>query len=428
MPAFKPLALGAFLFSAADGARVAKKRAATIAGVPVHNYHQAFNNDRWDASFVQAMSQMKQDNEEHWIVMLRAGLSDKEIDGVCATHKQCETRGHSGGVPFIEVRATLKELEYILASERNQVDFVEPNLPMSATPEMPANQNAVPWGLRRTRARGLASMPKSDPGARNGGKGVNAYVMDTGIRTTHVDFGGRAFPAVQTEFFGFRLKECSATDTNCALDKQGHGTHCAGTIGGTTYGMAKGVTLHAVKVLGDNGSGSTGGITKAMDWVATNAQKPAVASMSLGGGFSAALNDAVSAIVSSGITVVTASGNENTDGCSKSPGSAPAAINVGSTDITDDRSSFSNYGSCLNIFAPGRDILSSVVDSDTASKAYSGTSMACPHVSGAAALLLMDNNDMTPAQVLAELVAQATPDAVKDAKTNSPNVLLFSEV
>merc|ERR1719277_1922726 len=136
------------------------------------------------------------------------------------------------------------------------------------------------------------------------------------------------------------------------LDRQGHGTHCAGTVGGKTFGVAKGVTLHAVKVLGDNGSGSTMGITNSMDWVGRKAIRPALASMSLGGGFSKALNDALDSIVEAGVIVVTASGNENPDACRKSPGSAPLSINVGATDPTDERASFSNYGTCLDIWAP----------------------------------------------------------------------------
>ena len=148
--------------------------------------------------------------------------------------------------------------------------------------------------------------------------------------------------------------------------------------------------------------------------------------MSLGGGFSQALNDALDSIVEAGILVVTASGNENTDACRKSPGSAPLAINVGATNPADERAVFSNYGNCINIWAPGRDVLSAVATGDTDSQKYSGTSMACPHVSGAAALLLSASPSLTPEQVLSAVVAAATPDVVKDAKTGSPNLLMYS--
>lgn len=254
---------------------------------------------------------------------------------------------------------------------------------------------------------------------------MNVYVMDTGIRTTHSDFTGRAKSAVAVGgFLGLGLTECNG-DPTCALDKQGHGTHCAGTVGGASYGVAKAATLYAVKVLGDNGSGSTFGITNSMDWVATKSRRPAVASMSLGGGYSAALNTAVDKLVNAGVTVVTAAGNENTDSCSKSPASAGSNINVASSDPSDSRSSFSNYGTCVHIFAPGRDVLSAVHTSDTASASYSGTSMACPHVSGAAAILLQGSPSLTPAQVKEQLVAAATSDVVTDVK-GTPNLMLFS--
>lgn len=427
---FKSLALGAALVQVADGARVQRKRDASgvrlISGVPVHNYHMAFKADRWEASYMQAMEKELKKDEEDWFVMMKKGTSNAELERACSAHAQCKQHGHAEGVAFLDLRATEAELAAFLSQEKDGVKFVEPNQPFEATPEMPASQNAeVPWGLRRVRSRELSNMPRSDVGEATGGKGVHAYILDTGIRTTHQDFEDRAIPTLELAWLGFSNKECKG-DRNCALDKQGHGTHCAGTVGGKQFGVAKGVTLHAVKVLGDNGSGTTFGITNSMDWVGKNAIKPAIASMSLGGGFSQALNDALDSIVESGVVVVTASGNENTDACRKSPGSAPLAINVGATNSNDARASFSNYGTCLNIWAPGRDVLSAVATGDTDSKKYSGTSMACPHVSGSAALLLSVEPSLTPDEVKAKLVAGATEDAVQDAKTGSPNLLLYS--
>lgn len=419
----KSLALGALLLNLADGARVRRQNTGTkmIAGVTVHNYHKAFDTSRWDASMV---ASMQESGVEYWIAMMRDGISDAELKAACDAHTQCSAHGHGAGVPFIELTATHEELEEVLIAEKDQVKFVEPFLPVYATPEFDG-QSQVPWGLRRVRARSLSSMPSSDPGPATGGAGVNVYVMDTGIRTTHSDFTGRAKSAVAVGgFLGLSLTECNG-DPTCAMDKQGHGTHCAGTVGGASYGVAKAATLYAVKVLGDNGSGSTFGITNSLDWVATKAARPAVASMSLGGGYSAALNKAVDKLVNAGVTVVTAAGNENTDSCSKSPASAGTNINVASSDPSDSRSSFSNYGTCVHIFAPGRDVLSSLHTSDTASASYSGTSMACPHVSGAAAILLQAQPSLTPAQVKAQLVEAATQDVVTDAK-GSPNLMLFS--
>jgi subtilisin family serine protease len=426
---FKSLALGALL-QATDGARIQRKRDASgvklVSGVPIHNYHLAFQADRWEASYVQAMAKEMKKDQEDWFVMMKKGTSNAELERLCTEHAGCESHGHSEGVPFLDLRATEAELAAFLSQEKDGVKFVEPNQPFEATPEMPASQSAeVPWGLRRVRSRELSNMPRSDLGAADGGKGVHAYILDTGIRTTHQDFEDRAIPTLETRWGGFSVRECNG-DRTCALDKQGHGTHCAGTVGGKQFGVAKAVTLHAVKVLGDNGSGSTFGITNSMDWVGRKAIRPAVASMSLGGGFSQALNDALDSIVEAGIVVVTASGNENTDACRKSPGSAPLSINVGATNPADERAVFSNYGNCINIWAPGRDVLSAVATGDTDSKKYSGTSMACPHVSGAAALLLSASPSLTPEQVLSAVVAAATPDVVKDAKTGSPNLLMYS--
>jgi len=426
---FKSFALGALL-QAAEGARINRKSdqsSVTIAGVPVHNYHLAFKKDRWNDKFMQVMATEMRGDQEDWFVMMNKGTSNADLERLCNAYAACEAHGHAEGVPFLDMRASEREMEHFLSKEGGSVKFLEPNQPFEATPELPATQtDEVPWGLRRVRSRELENMPRTDVGAADGGKGVHAYILDTGIRTTHQDFGDRAIPTLETAFFGFRVRECNG-DATCALDRQGHGTHCAGTVGGTQFGVAKAVTLHAVKVLGDNGAGSTFGITNSMDWVGTNAIRPAVASMSLGGGFSQALNDALDSIVEAGIVVVTASGNENTDACRKSPGSAPLSINVGATDPTDDRASFSNYGACLNIWAPGRDVLSAVATGDTDSQKYSGTSMACPHVSGAASLLLSASPSLTPAQVLSRLVAEATPDVVNDAQADSPNLLLYSE-
>jgi len=423
----KCVTLGALLSHVAEGVRTRRAGSTTkmIAGVPVHNYHLAFDGSRFDEAMLAEVKQDMEAGVEHWIAMMREGASDSAIEAACVAHAQCEVHGHASGVQFLELKASEAELEKILMGERENIQFVEPVMPMYATPEFNA-QAEVPWGLRRVRARDLANMPTGNPGRSNGGQNVNVYVMDTGIRTTHSQFGGRAIPAAEVGgWFGSRIIECS--DTSCAADRQGHGTHCAGTVGGITYGVAQAVTLHAVKVLGDNGSGSTSGITNAMDWVARKAVKPAVASMSLGGGFSSALNSAVDSLVSSGVTVVTAAGNENTDGCTKSPGSAPSSINVGSTDPNDRRSSFSNYGSCLDIWAPGRDVLSSVHTGDDASAAFSGTSMACPHVSGAAAILLQSSPSLSPADVKSRLTKAATVGVVSDAKSGSPNKMLFSE-
>jgi hypothetical protein len=197
-------------------------------------------------------------------------------------------------------------------------------------------------------------------------------------------------------------------------------------VGGTTYGVAKGVTLHPVRVLNCSGSGTNAGVIAGINWVTVNAVKPAVANMSLGGGASSAVDTAVNNSVAAGITYAVAAGNENQNACNVSPARAAVAITVGATTNTDVRSSFSNYGTCLDIFAPGSSITSAVNTSDSATATYSGTSMASPHVAGAAALYLAANPSATPAQVATALTTNATANKVTSLGTGSPNRLLFA--
>ncbi|MFF5788006.1 S8 family peptidase [Streptomyces sp. NPDC012693] len=277
------------------------------------------------------------------------------------------------------------------------------------------------WGLDRVDQRDLP-VDKSYTYATTASN-VNAYIVDTGIRMTHRDFGNRAVS-------GYDFID---NDSN-ASDCQGHGTHVAGTVGGGSYGVAKGVKLIGVRVLNCQGtSGDTWApVLAGIDWVTKNAVKPAVANMSIGGGKTQSVNDAVAASISSGVTWVVAAGNNNADSCSYSPSSTPSAITVGATNSQDARATGwsngqgSNYGSCLDIFAPGDSIISTSNAGDTASQSMSGTSMAAPHVAGAAALLLAGNPTWTPAQVRDKLVADATPDKVSDARSGSPNKLLYT--
>ncbi|GAB3436565.1 S8 family peptidase [Flindersiella endophytica] len=277
-------------------------------------------------------------------------------------------------------------------------------------------QTPVTWGIDRLDQRAL---PLSDSYTYTStGEGVTAYIIDTGIRTSHQDFGGRATS-------GF-----DAIDGGTADDGHGHGTHVAGTVGSNTYGVAKGVSLVAVRVLDDQGSGTDAQVIAGIDWVTENHQAgaPAVANMSLGGGVSASLDAAVEASIADGVTYALAAGNDyGGDACDGSPGRVAPAITVGSTDSSDNRSSFSNIGSCVDIFAPGSDIESLGNSSDTATATMSGTSMATPHVTGAAALYLDANPSATPAQVASGLTDAATPDAVGDPGSGSPNKLLFTE-
>merc|ERR1719272_437038 len=349
--------------------------------------------------------------------MMNAGVSDTQIKEMCGVAaKGCKLSGNpsKGGVPFLEMRGTEKDLEAVIERAHGAVKYIEPDQRVYAIPEMEASDaKAGLWGLERVGASKRSSQ----------GAGVSVFITDTGVRASHQDFGGRVIPAL--DMTSGSLVECNG-DTGCAQDKQGHGTHCAGSAAGATFGVAPAATIRSVKVLSDQGSGSWSWSYGALDWLATSNIRPAIASMSLGGqGTQQAMADAVESTTNAGVTVVVAGGNSNSDSCGFSPAFAPSAITVGSTDSRDRRSSFSNYGSCTNIWAPGSDIKSAGHRTDSGTATFSGTSMACPHVAGGAALVLQKNPGFNYIKVLAALQADAASDQISDLKAGDINKLLF---
>ena len=247
------------------------------------------------------------------------------------------------------------------------------------------------------------------------GTGVRMYIIDTGIYLDHSEFGGRAHS-------GFD----AVTSGGSAADCHGHGTHVAGTVGGTTYGVAKNVQLYAVRVLDCDGSGTYSQVLAGIDWVTANRVRPAVANMSLGGGFSAALNQAVTNSIAAGVTYAVSAGNSASDACSFSPASTPDAITAAATDVGDHFAYFSNYGSCVDIAAPGVDITSAWLGDPRATAILSGTSMASPHVAGTAALYLSLDRAAAPSQVAAALTGNGTGGIINGTPAGTSNLLLYS--
>ncbi|MFG2292265.1 S8 family serine peptidase [Streptomyces sp. NPDC048603] len=273
--------------------------------------------------------------------------------------------------------------------------------------------NPISWGLDRIDRRRLPLEKRYDY-PDSAGTGVTVYVIDTGVRISHTDFGGRAR-------YGF-----DAIDGGGADDGHSHGTHVAATVAGKSYGVAKQAKIVAVRVLNDQGSGTTAQVVAGINWVTKNAVKPAVANMSLGGDPDVALDTAVRNSVNSGITYTVAAGNDNEDANGHSPAREPAAITVGATNDIDSRASFSNYGKLVDIFAPGESIYSAGNWSDYDVQVKSGTSMAAPHVAGAAALYLSTHRTSTPAQVATYLTSTAATRSLQNIGSGSPNKMLFT--
>lgn len=388
---------------------------------------QFSDNDNSSKPQIQGMNLATKISDQYIVVLKDSTVNESAVQRVSANFSLAEARAavvqdigvtlatqargsvsqiYSSAINgFVMQSASVKHVAALLKDPR--VDYIEADQVVS----IGATQNNATWGLDRI---DQANLPLNNTYSYDyDGTGVNAYVIDTGVRITHNQFGNRG-----------RSGYTAINDGNGTNDCQGHGTHVAGTIGSTTYGVAKDARIYAVRVLGCDGSGSNSGVIGGVDWVAANHIKPAVANMSLGGGASSALDNAVNSAVSQGITMVVAAGNDNSNACSYSPARAANAITVGSTTSSDARSSFSNYGSCLDIYAPGSSITSTWSTSNTATNTISGTSMASPHVAGVAALYLDEYPNASPTQVGNAIKNAAIMNKVSDARSGSPNLLL----
>ena len=331
-------------------------------------------------------------------------------------------RAHGGSLGFV-YRTALRGFSVRLSaaaatalSRNPNVAWVEQDQVVSVGATQNMDGNGDPWGLDRIDARSGLNGSYS---YTHTGAGVTAYIIDTGIRASHTDFGGRVGG-------GFT----SVNDGNGTNDCNGHGTHVAGTVGGTTWGVAKSVALVPVRVLSCSGSGTWSQVIAGIDWVTANRTLPAVANMSLGGGASSSVDQAVRNSIAAGVSYAVAAGNGNIagiaqDACKYSPARVTEAMTIGATDKTDTKASWSNYGNCVDWFAPGVSIKSAWSTSDTDTRTISGTSMATPHTAGTAALYLEFAPGSTPQQVRDALYSWTTKSIVKKSKTAN-NHLLYS--
>ena len=341
-----------------------------------------------------------------YIVVMKDAVAnvDGEVDQIGQQYGASVSYRYKSALKGFAGRLSAAAVEALRKDPR--IAYIEQDQTMSINT---TTQLGATWGIDRIDQR---TLPLSNTYVYDAdGTGVTVYIIDTGINFTHSEYNGRAFTGID-----------EVTPGGTAADCNGHGSHVSGTVGGTIYGVAKKVKLVAVRVLDCSGSGSTSGVVAGIDWV--TAQKnaspsvPSAANMSLGGGFSATLNQAVERSVAARVVYAIAAGNSNADACGFSPASAPNAITVGATDINDGFASFSNFGSCVDINAPGVNITSAWIGGNTATNTISGTSMATPHVAGTIALYLQVNPTATAGQVDAALKANASTTSVPSGTTN----------
>ncbi|HYD55217.1 MAG TPA: S8 family peptidase [Gemmatimonadaceae bacterium] len=344
--------------------------------------------------------------EGQYIVVFADGVEDPDSKALAKAQKHAAKLKHSYKFALKGFAAELTPEAVEALRQDPDVAYIEEDQEVT----IDATQSNATWGIDRIdqRSRPLSTTYTYTATA----SGVNAYIIDTGILTAHSEFGGRA--SAGYDAFGGNGQDCN-----------GHGTHVAGTVGGTVYGVAKEVRLYGVRVLNCSGSGSNSGVIAGMDWVRANHRKPAVANMSLGGGYSSATNTAANNLASAGVFLAVAAGNSNANACNYSPASAANATAVAASTSSDAKASYSNYGSCVDVYAPGSSIRSAWYTSTTATNTISGTSMASPHVAGVGALYKATYGDASYSTIRTWIVNNATASVITGNPSGTPNRLLY---
>eukprot|EP00929_Paragymnodinium_shiwhaense_P014647 TRINITY_DN122579_c0_g1_i1.p1 TRINITY_DN122579_c0_g1~~TRINITY_DN122579_c0_g1_i1.p1 ORF type:complete len:886 (-),score=240.11 TRINITY_DN122579_c0_g1_i1:123-2780(-) len=431
-----------------------------LAGVPIYNFHKAFEGSK-ASSLAELLTEVKT-----WLVTFPSNYTDLQITEICQNpvgSLTCSWDGHPsyGGMPVVIMKGSLADLEEELSSHPDAY-FVEPDHDEFADPEQPGDQAVdtsgvkcalqklldasssltppASWGLDRLDDDGSLDCRSQELDGSTHGQGSIIWVLDTGVRVSHNEFEGRAHAAIDLSL-GEHLVECRhSNDPKCALDYNGHGTHCAGTAAGKSFGVANKATIMAAKVLNDDKSGGISRFLKAMDYIIKDfamrgKRNATVLSMSVGGkGSSPTLAESIEKAVQAGLVVVVSAGNDAEDSCTWTPASIRSAITVGATNMKDELALYSNYGRCIDILAPGTDILSASHEADDKSFTSSGTSMACPHVAGAAALaltfspeLMAQRDSSTQENVRKALLESAVKNSVLNMKPLTTNMLLSTK-